>query len=93
MRPHYRGDANANAGLGPEVLAKDREYYLACIREYAEHIGGIANLYYDALAREGEEDRYWCFTAVGRLDIMRAWARRREDAQAAISDGHQPCHG
>ena len=55
-----------------QIMERDRRFYLECIRKIASARGGIAINYYEILEREDEARRYWWFSAVTRLDIMRA---------------------
>jgi hypothetical protein len=60
------------------TMDRDRQFYLQCIEDIASHRGGIAQDYYEILAREDEIERYWWLSAVGRLDIMKAMRSRNK---------------
>lgn len=55
-----------------EQLYKDRQYYLACIKERAEQERGLALQYHTALSRVDEVNRYWWYIAASRSDIHKA---------------------
>lgn len=55
-----------------QMMDRDRRFYLQCIGNIALARGGTAKTYYEVLQREDEVRRYWWFSAVSRLDIMRA---------------------
>lgn len=55
-----------------EMQHNDRCFYLQCVSGIAASRGEQERLYAAMLAREDQEERYWWFSAVNRLDIMRA---------------------
>ena len=66
------------------AMRRDREVYLACIQAIALDMGGIYQDYYNILARSDEVLRYWWLSAVGRMDIMKAWVANVKDRKPSI---------
>jgi len=54
-------------------MMEDRTFYLSCIKDIACYRGGIYWDYYQVLARIDEIERYWWISAIGYLNIMKAW--------------------
>jgi hypothetical protein len=54
------------------MMKRDRQFYLDCVRERACSEGGIAHDYFQLLARSDECRRYWWFKAISEVDIHEA---------------------
>lgn len=65
-------NGKAHWPLHSQTLERDRRFYVECIKKIVLSKGGIAQDYYEMLAREDKVQRYWWLSAVGRVDIMRA---------------------
>jgi len=55
-----------------DMMKRDRQFYLDCVRERACSAGGIAHYYFQLLARSDECGRYWWFKAISQVDIHKA---------------------
>jgi len=51
------------------MMRRDRQFYLDCVRDKACSVGGIAQDYYQLLARPDECSRYWWFKAINQVDV------------------------
>jgi len=54
------------AARDTEIMQKDRAFYLSCIHSIATTRGGLAEEYYQLLAREDEINKYWWYVAASQ---------------------------
>lgn len=55
-----------------DIMKRDRQFYLDCVRDRALLKGGITHTYYQLLARPDECARYWWFKAIHQAHIHAA---------------------
>lgn len=51
------------------MMRRDRQFFLDCVRDIARSVGGIAQDYYQLLARPDECSRYWWVKAIRLADV------------------------